>query len=101
MRREAGASWHVDATYFYRAINRNGNLIDAMLNEHRDMNAATAVFRSARAVTRYRPDRVMTDRHSSHPRAIRNVLSRMVRHRSSAYLNNHLEQDHRGIKGRI
>ena len=29
------------------------------------------------------------------------MLGRTVRHRTSAYLNNHLEQDHRGIKGRI
>jgi putative transposase len=37
----------------------------------------------------------------SHQRAIRGVLGRKVRHRTSAYLNNHLEQDHRGIKDRI
>ncbi len=29
------------------------------------------------------------------------VLGRTVRHRTNAYLNNRLEQDHRGIKGRI
>ena len=32
--------------------------------------------------------------------AIRSVLGRMVRHRTSAYLNNRLEQDHCGIMGR-
>ena len=47
------------------------------------------------------PDRVTTDGHGSYPRAIRTVLGRSVRHRTSAYLNNRLEQDHRGIKGRI
>ncbi len=29
------------------------------------------------------------------------MLGKTVRHRTSAYLNNRLEQDHRGIKGRI
>jgi putative transposase len=29
------------------------------------------------------------------------VLARTVRHRTSVYLNNRLEQDHRSIKGRI
>ncbi len=42
-----------------------------------------------------------TDGHGSYPRAIRTVLGKTVRHRTSAYLNNRLEQDHRGIKGRI
>lgn len=85
----------------YRAIDRDGNLIDAMLSEHRDMQAAKAFFRSARATMGFRPDRVTTDGHGSYPRAIRSVLGKTVRHRTSAYLNNRLEQDHRGIKGRI
>ncbi|MGI4801288.1 MAG: DDE-type integrase/transposase/recombinase [Janthinobacterium lividum] len=48
-----------------------------------------------------RPDRVTTDGHGSYPRAIRTVLGKVVRHRTSAYLNNRPEQDHSGIKGRI
>ena len=47
------------------------------------------------------PDRVTTDRHGSYPRAIRTTLGRRVVHRTSAYRNNGLEQDHRGVKGRI
>jgi putative transposase len=106
----AGMSWYVDEThlkvrgrwcYLYRAIDRHGNLIDAMLSEHRDMQAAKAFFRSAKATMGFRPDRVTTDGHGSYPRAIRTVLGKTVRHRTSAYLNNRLEQDHRGIKGRI
>jgi putative transposase len=31
---------------------------------------------------------------------IRTVLGTRVRHRNSQYLNNRLEQDHRGVKGR-
>ena len=109
-RRGAGISWYVDETYLkvrgrwcylYRAIDRDGNLIDAMLSEQRDMTAAKAFFRSAKATMGFRPDRVTTDGHGSYPRAIRTVLGRTVRHRTSAYLNNRLEQDHRGIKGRI
>ncbi len=107
MRRCSGASWFVDETYLkvrgrwtylYRAVDRDGNLIDAMLSEHRDMKAAKAFFRSARATMGFRPDRVTTDGHGSYPRAIRMVLDKAVRHRTSAYLNNRLEQDHRGIK---
>jgi len=56
---------------------------------------------SARSVAGFVPDRVTTDGHNSYPRAIRSTLGRTVRHRTSVYLNNRLEQDHRGIKGRI
>ncbi len=72
-----------------------------MLSEHRDMKAAKAFFRSARAVMGYKPERMTTDGHGSYSRAIRSVLGRTVRHRTSAYMNNRIEQDHRGIKGRI
>src|SRR3954466_8462760 len=86
--------------YLYRAIDRNGTLVDVLFSEHRDRAAAQAFFRSAKAVTGMTPDRVTTDGHDSDPRAIRTTLGKRVRHRTSAYLNNRLEQDHRGIKGR-
>jgi transposase-like protein len=73
-------------------------LVDVLFSEHRDMAAAQAFFRSAKAVTGVTPDRVTTDGHDSYPRAIRTELGRRVAHRTSAYKNNRLEQDHRGIK---
>src|SRR5215207_7179925 len=48
-RGKAGHSWYVDETYvrisgkwcyLYRAVDRDGNLVDSMLSEHRDMDAA-------------------------------------------------------------
>ena len=86
--------------YLYRAIDRDGALVDVMLSEHRDLAAARAFFRSAKAVTGVTPDRVTTDGHDAYPRAIRTELGKQVRHRTSRYLNNRLEQDHRGIKDR-
>ena len=71
-----------------------------LFSEHRDTVAVKASFRSAKAVTGVTPDRVTTDGHDSYPRAIRSELGKGVRHRTSRYLNNRLEQDHRGIKGR-
>jgi transposase-like protein len=64
------------------------------------MAAAKAFFASAKMVTGITPDCVTTDGHDSYPRAIRTVLGAGVRHHDSQYLNNRLEQDHRGIKGR-
>ena len=108
-RGKVGRSWYVDETYIqvharwkylYRAIDRDGALVDVMLSEHRDLAAAKAFFRSAKTVTGVTPDRVTTDGHDAYPRAIRTELGKRVRHRTNRYLNNRLEQDHRGIKGR-
>jgi putative transposase len=108
-RGKVGKSWYVDETYIkvdghwrylYRAIDRNGTLVDVMFSEHRDMAAAKAFFQSAKTVTGVVPDRVTTDGHDSYPRAIRTTLGEAVKHRTSRYLNNRLEQDHRGIKRR-
>src|SRR6202790_5485328 len=104
-----GKSWYVDETYIkvsgrwcylYRAIDRFGSLVDVRLSEKRDMAAAKAFFRSARAVTGVIPARVTTDGHDSYPRAIRTMLGDGVKHRTSQYLNHRIEQDHRGIKSR-
>ena len=64
------------------------------------MAAAKAFFRSAKTVTGVTPARVTTDGHDSYPRASRTELGEAVRHRTNQYLNNRIEQDHRGIKGR-
>ena len=87
--------------YLYRAIDRDGNLVDVLLSEKRDKAAAEAFFRSARTVTSCVPERVTNDGHDAYPGAIKAVLGEAVRHRTNRYLNNHLEQDHRGIKQRI
>jgi putative transposase len=80
----------------YRAIDRNGDRIDTMLSEHWDKAAAKAF-----SATGMIPGRVTTDGHRSYPCAIRSTLGRQVPHRTSAHRTNGLEQDHRGIKGRI
>jgi putative transposase len=75
-------------------------LIDCRMSKQRDMDAAKAVFQSALEVSNEVPDRVTTDKESSYPRAIREELGEEVLHRTNKYLNNLIEQDHRGIKQR-
>ncbi len=108
-RGKVGRSWYVDETYvkvqgrwcyLYRAIDTSGALVDVRLSETRDMAAAKAFFQSAKTVTGITPARVTTDGHNSYPKAIRTELGEAVRHRTNQYLNNRIEQDHRGIKGR-
>ena len=86
--------------YLYRAIDRDGNLVDSLLCDHRDMEAAKRFFTSALEVTGQVPERVTTDGHDSYPRAIRETLGADVTHRCNPYLNNRIEQDHRGVKQR-
>src|SRR2546421_5209402 len=104
-RGQAGASWYVDETYLkvhgkwcylYRAIDQDGNLVDSMLSEKRNMEAAQRFFQQAVDVVGYTPEQVTTDGHTSYPRAIRETLGSNVEHRTNKYLNNRLEQDHRG-----
>jgi len=104
-----GKSWYVDETYvrvqgqwqyLYRAVDRDGHLVDVRLSPTRDLAAAEAFFRSAWIVTGVTPERITTDGHDAYPRAIRTVFGEQVTHRTNRYLNNHLEQDHRAIKQR-
>lgn len=108
-RGQAGRSWYVDETYvkvhgkrcyLYRAIDSDGNLVDSRLSEKRDMEAAQRFFQQALQAVGHAPEQVTTDGHGSYPRAIRETLGSDVLHRCNRYLNNRLEQDHRGIKQR-
>src|SRR3984893_6051373 len=106
---KAGKSWYVDETYIkvhgkwcylYRAIDADGNLVDSRLSKKRDMEAAQQFFTQALAVVGSLPERITTDGHASYPRAVRETLGDQVLHRTNKYLNNRLEQDHRGVKQR-
>jgi transposase-like protein len=109
-RGRTGPSWYVDETflkvtgrlvYLYRASDRDGNLVDVLLSEKRDKAAAQAFFRSACTVPGHIPARVTSDGHDAYPGAIKAELGEEVRHCTNRYLNNQLEQNHRGIKQRI
>jgi transposase-like protein len=71
---QAGRSWHGDETYInvggvwkylYRAIDREGNLVDSLLREHRDMDAAKRFFKGALAVAGPAPERVTSAGHDA------------------------------------
>jgi len=64
------------------------------------MDAATRFFQRARTVVGHVPEKVTTDGHDAYPCAIRETLGSDMRHRTSRYMNNRMEQDHRGIKQR-
>ena len=105
----AGISWYLDETYIkvsgrwqylYRAIDREGNLLDSMLSEHRDKHAARRFLCRLIDSAGRKPLRMTTDKHPAYTKAIRWIVGRKVLHRHNQYLNNLIEQDHRSIKQR-
>ena len=83
-----------------RAIDREGDLLDSRLSEHRDKHAARRFLRRLVDVAERKRQRVTTDAHPPCRRAIRWILGRKVRHRCSQDLNNRTEQSHRAVKQR-
>jgi transposase-like protein len=65
------------------------------------MDAAKQFFKQAMAVVGHAPEYVTTDVDRNYPRARRETMGNDVKHRTNVYLNNRIEQHHRGIKQRL
>lgn len=110
--RTAGDSWRMDETYIkvkgkwhylYRAIDSSGLTLDIWLRKKRDSKAAYAFFK--RLVKQFNEPRVLvTDKAPSLSCAFKQLKSAgyftSTTHRTSKYMNNIIEQDHRPIKKR-
>ena len=109
------ASWRVDETaisvrgghrYLYRAVDKFGKTVDSLLCADRSVWAARAFFCKAVKTHHPRPpQKVNLDGNAASHRALRllrkeNPNLKGVVIRSSRYLNNIVEQDHRAIKRR-
>ena len=113
--RPAGSSWRVDETYvkirgkwvyLYRAVDSAGRTVDFRLSGRRDVGAAKAFFRKAIKSQGSAPRTITLDGYAASHRAVREMkadghLPADTKVRSSKYLNNLIEQDHRGVKLRI
>ena len=111
---KAGRSWRVDETYvrvrgkwvyLYRVVDRDGHTINFCLSPNRDVAAAKAFLRKALRTQGRAPVSVTLDGYAASHRAVRELANEDRRWkrttlRSSKYLNNLVEQDHRGIKSR-
>ena len=110
-----GRSWRVDETYvkirgewcyLYRAVDRSGQTVDFRLSARRDVAAAKAFFRKAMKTQQCAPQTITLDGYAASHRAVRELkadgsLPTHTKLRSSKYLNNLIEQDHRSVKQRI
>ena len=112
--RPVGRSWRVDETYIrvrgqwkylYRAVDKQGNTVDFLLSEHRDIEAAKRFF--TQAIDRHvAPEKITLDGYAARQRAVCELkqsanLPINVCVRTSKYLNNLIEQDHRRVKQRV
>jgi transposase-like protein len=92
--------------HLYRAVDREGNTVDCRLSSRRDVAAAKAFFRQAMKSQGSSPGTITLDGYAASHRAVREMkadgeLNGDTKVRSSKYLNNLIEQDHRGVKSRL
>jgi transposase-like protein len=115
LRKPSGCSWRMDETYvqirgrwcyLYRAVDKQGRTVDFLLRRDRGIAAAQAFLRKALASNAPRvPRKVTLDGHVPSRCALwllrrEHPCWRHVKVRTSKYLNNIVEQDHRAIKRR-
>jgi len=103
-----GDTWHVDEVfitirgqvhYLWRAVDQDGDVIDILVQRRRNASAAKRFFAQALKGQGDAPNRVTTDKLSSYPPAIREVLPEAVRD-TSQYANNRAELLHQPTRQR-
>lgn len=110
---KTGTSWRMDETYIkvsgewkylYRAVDKEGNTIDFLLTAHRDTKAAKRFLKRAIRNNGV-PEKVTIDGSTANKAALNEVNKDLendgkekIEIRTIKYLNNIVEQDHRGIK---
>jgi putative transposase len=117
-KKKTGNSWRMDETYIkikgvwnylYRAVDKEGKTIDFMLSKHRDEASAKAFFTKAIGSSGL-PDKITIDKSGANKAGIDAINFQLIvlsllgyslmqiEIRQIKYLNNIVEQDHRGIK---
>jgi IS6 family transposase len=86
-------------TYLYRAVDQHGQVIDVLLRERRNTQAARAFFTRALRLGPM-PVEVTIDRASVYPRVLDELVP-AARHVLEQYANNRIEADHGRLKARL
>ena len=108
-KRPVWMSWRMDETYIrvkgewrylYRAVDKHGQTIDFLLTEQRDQEAALLFLK--KAIRRHGvPEKITIDGSAANEAAIKHYNDEhgtAIEIRQIKYLNNIVEQDHRGVK---
>jgi transposase-like protein len=108
-RHPPGDRWFVDETYVkvngvwryvYRAVDQDGQVIDALVSARRDADAARRFFRQALSTLKVTPREVVTDAAPVHP-SVLDELILSAWHHVEKYANNPIEADHSQLKHRL
>jgi putative transposase len=103
-----GDKWYLDEVfiriqgvqhYLWRAVDQDGVVLDILVQDRRDANAAKRFFRRLLAGLQYVPRVIVTDKLRIYGVALRRLLS-CIGHRQSRYLNNLAENLHRPTRRR-
>src|SRR6266446_6898333 len=108
-KRAVWVSWRMDETYIqvkgpwrslYRAVDKHGQTIDFLLTEERDEQATKRFL--TQAIRRHGvPEKITIDGSAANEAAIKSYKAEhgtAITIRKIKYLNNIVEQDHRGVK---
>src|SRR5712692_693118 len=108
-KRPVWVSWRMDETYIkvkgqwyylYRAVDKTGQTIDFLLTDQRDEQAAKRFL--TKAIRRHGvPEKITIDGSAANEAAIKSYNAEhgtTITIRKIKYLNNIVEQDHRGVK---
>jgi putative transposase len=85
--------------YLWRAVEQEGVVLDILVQQRRDQEAAETFLRRLLVVQQYEPRVVITDKLASYPPAVRRVLPH-TEHRRHKGLNNRAENAHRPTRRR-
>jgi putative transposase len=97
-----GDRWYLDEVflkingrlhYLWRAVDQDGDVLDILVQSHRDKNAAKKFFRKLLKGLRYVPRLIITDKLKSYSAAKAEVMP-SVAHCQQKYQNNRAENSH-------
>ena len=107
-RPKPGDKWYLDEVfirirgklhYLWRAVDQNGAVLDILVQQRRDTDAAKRFFRKLLAGRTGAPRVIVTDKLKSYAAAKREILPK-IEHRQSRYLNNRVEVSHQPTRRR-
>ena len=107
-RARLGDKWHLDEVfikingtlhYLWRAVDQDGNVLDVLVQLHRNALVTRRLFRRLLKVVQYVPRVIVTGKLTSYSVVHREVLA-SVEHRQSKYVNNRAENSHQPTRQR-
>jgi putative transposase len=105
---QLGDTWHLDEVfvtikgerqYLWRAVDRDGDVIDILVQPLRDRHSARRFFRKLLKSQRQEPFRLVTDKLGSYRVAHREIMP-WVTHDTRQYANNRAEVSHQPVRQR-